>query len=304
MRMNRVLCLFLIVFFSISQWCPISWGATPLASGPESLIDKYQKIGKEPKNASFGFHVESSVSQHVSSVDLYATFIYPFNSVSSELQSLENLCNIVLLDVNVRACTYQKVDQTRVMTLYQVERFDKPFRDAFPINFKYDHITQQSEFFDMLLKAPKGPFGTEDHQFELEAVPIDESRTFIHLGYSFRYGSLTHFFMESYFSIFSRGMIGFSTVGTNSMGYPVYVHGLRGAVERNVVCYYLAILAYMNTFKIPIEQRFEERINQWYDLTTRYKKQLFAMDKEEYLIVKIRDRQNQLMLQGVLERNR
>ncbi len=53
------------------------------------------------------------------------------------------------------------------------------------------------------------------------------------------------------------------------------VGGLRGAVESNVLRYYLAILAYMDTLKIPVEQRFEKRISQWYDLTARYKRQLF-----------------------------
>jgi hypothetical protein len=82
------------------------------------------------------------------------------------------------------------------------------------------------------------------------------------------------------------GKVGFSVIGTDSDGNPVYVGGLRGAVERDVVCYYLAILAYLDTLKIPAEQRFEKRVSQWYDLAALYKKQLLEMEEEEYLTYK------------------
>ncbi len=72
--------------------------------------------------------------------------------------------------------------------------------------------------------------------------------------------------------------------------------GLRGAIESEVLRYYLAILAYMDTLKIPIEQRFEKRMNQWYDLTARYRRQLFDMEKEEYLTHKRQNQESQLIL--------
>jgi hypothetical protein len=82
------------------------------------------------------------------------------------------------------------------------------------------------------------------------------------------------------------------------------VGGLRGAVESNVLRYYLTILAYMDTLKIPVEQRFEKRMSQWYDLTARYKRQLFEMEREEYLTYKGQDQESQLILQGALNRYR
>ena len=124
-HVTRVLCLFLVAFFLLSHCCQISWGNNPLASGPQSLIEKYREVKKETHNNSFNFRLESSVGKHLSRVDLYSTIEYPFNIISNELQSPERLCNIVLLDVNVRACTYQKVDQTWVLTLYQVNGSNK-----------------------------------------------------------------------------------------------------------------------------------------------------------------------------------
>jgi hypothetical protein len=39
------------------------------------------------------------------------------------------------------------------------------------------------------------------------------------------------------------------------------------------------------------------RINEWYDLTARFKKQLFDLDKKDYLALKIREHKNQVRLQ-------
>ena len=166
------------------------------------------------------------------------------------------------------------------------------------MNFEYRVIARQPGFFAISLAAREGPFSTKDHQLGLEAIPLNQDRTFIHLRYSYRYSSLGYLLMKSYFSIFGGGRIGFSVIGTDSDGNPVYVGGLMGAVESNVLRYYLTILAYMDTLKIPVEQRIEKRMSQWYDLTAQYKGPLFEMEKEGYLTFKRRDRESQLILQG------
>jgi len=105
--------------------------------------------------------------------------------------------------------------------------------------------------------------------------------------------------MKGYFSLFGGDRIGFSVIGTDGDGNPVYVGGLKEAIEGNVLRYYLTILAYMDTLKIPVEQGLEKRMSQWYDLTARYKRQLFEMEKEEYLTYKKQDQESQLILKGL-----
>ena len=304
MRMTRVLFLFMVIsFFLFYQWCEISYGDDSLRMERESLIDKYHKIEKELKKSSSAipFYLESSMSQNGSHVDIYGTIKYPFDIVKNGLQLPTNWCDIVLLHTEVRACTYKKVNDTWLLTLYNVKKFQDPLGDAYQMKFEY-RITQQLGFFAISLSAPEGPFSTKDHQFGLEVLPLDEDRTFIHLRYSFRYSSLGYFLMKSYFSIFGGGRVGFSVTDADNDGNPVYVGGLRGAVEGNVLRYYLAILAYMDSLEIPVEQRFEKRMSQWYDLTARYKRQLFEMEREEYLTRKRQDQKSQLILQGALDR--
>lgn len=128
--------------------------------------------------------------------------------------------------------------------------------------------------------------------------------SFIHLRYFYSYSPLGYFLMKCYFSIFGGSMIGFSVIGADRDGNPVYVGGLWDAAESDVLRYYLTILAYMDSLKIPVEQRFEKRMSQWYALTARYKRQLFEVEREEYLTYRRQDQEIQLILQGALNRFR
>lgn len=297
MRAIRVLCLFLIIsFFLSSQWCEISYGNESLPTGRESLIDKYHKIEKELEKSTFAipFYVESSVSKNASHVDIYGTIKYPFDIVQNELLIPTNWCEILLPHINVRACTYKKVKDTWLLTIYNVNKFSEPLEDAYQMKFDYRVSKLQPRYLDIALTAHEGPSHTKDHQFGFESTPLDDGRTFIHLRYSFGYSTWRYLLMKT----FGGGKIGFSVIGSDSNGSPVYVRGLRGSVERNVVRYYLAILAYMDTLEIPAEQRFEKRISQWYALAARYKKQLLEMEKEEYLTYKRHDRESQQKLQS------
>ena len=303
MRTTRVICHFLVVSFVLSsQWCEILYGDDSLRTGHEFLIHKYHTIEKELQKSSLAipFFIESSVSKNASHVDIYGSIKHPFDIVQHELLVPTNWCEILLPHLNVRACTYKKVNDTWLLNIYNITKFSEPLEDAYQMKFKYRVSELQARYFDISLAAPGGPFHTKDHQFGLEAIPLDKGSTFIHLRYSYGYSPLAYLLMK----LFGGGKVGFSVTGTDGDGNPVYVGGLRGLVERDVVCYYLAILAYLDTLKIPAEQRFEKRISQWYDLASRFKKQLLEMENEEYLTYKRQDRESQQRLQSDLNRER
>jgi hypothetical protein len=301
MRGNRVLCFFLISFLLFSEWGAISYGDESSRSGRESLIDKYHKIEKELEKSALAipFYVESSVSKNAAHVDIYGTINYPFGLIKNEFLVPTNWCEIVLPHPDMRACTYNKMHDTWLLNIYHVNKFSKPLEDAYQMKFVYCVSELQPFYFDIALTAHEGPSHTKDHQFGFEAVPLEKNITFSHLRYSFGYSSWGYFLMK----IFGGGKVGFSVIGTDSDGNPVYAGGLRGSVERDVVCYYLAILAYLDTLKIPAEQRFERRISQWYDLAALYKKRLLGkMEEEEYLTYKRQDRRSQQQLKNDLNR--
>ena len=300
MRGNRILCIFLISFLLFSQWGAVSYGDDSSRSGPEFLLYKYHEIEKElEKNSGpVPFHVESSANKNASQVDIYGIIKYPFEIVQDKLLVPTNWCDIVLPHLNVRACTYKKVNDTWLLNIYNVDKSSEPLEDAYQMKFVYRVSALQPIYFAIALTAHEGPFHTKDHQFGLEAVPLAKDTTFIHFRYSFGYSAFGYFLMK----IFVGSRTGFSIIGTDSDGNPVYTGGMRGLVERDVVYYYLAILAYLDTLNVPSDQRFDMQTSQWYDLTARFKKQLFEMKKEEYLTDKSQDWKNQERLQGELNR--
>ncbi len=296
------------ILISVLVLCPVSLFAATSSTVPdaehsnepshivrESLIDKYHEVEKELGKSHFAipFFIESAVSKNASHVDIYGTVKYPFDIVKDELLVPTNWCEIFLPHIKVGACTYKKVNDTWLLNIYTADKLSEPIEDSYQMKFEYRVSELQSRYFDISLTAHKGPFHTKDHQVGLEAIPLSEGTTFIHLRYSYRYSSLAYVLMK----LFGGSKVGFSVTGTDSNGNPVFVEGLRGSIERDVLCYYLAILTCLDTLKIPAEQRFEKRISQWYDLTARFKKQLLQMEKEEYLTHKRKDWESQQKLQ-------
>jgi hypothetical protein len=273
--------------------------AEQLSSDNKVLLAKYPAIRTRLEKNQFGIPVYFESKEEYSSlhVDVYGIFDYPFDGVRDALQAPDNWCDINLLLMNIKACTFRKVSEQWLLTLYSGRKYYQPPKDGYKLDFRFSIAALQQEYLDIALTAKNGPLFTRDHRIRLEAAPLDKGRTFIHYSYDYRYGVLARAAIKSYYATIGRDKRGFSVIASGKNGDPVYVGGVRGSVERSAVRYYLAIQTYMDTLKIPRNQRFEKRISRWYDLTARFPLQLYEMDKEEYLANKRRENKNQRMLQ-------
>lgn len=130
-----------------------------------------------------------------------------------------------------------------------------------------------------------------------EALPLNGKRNYVHVSYTYSDSALLRLATRIYFATLGRGKVGFTVTGTDANGKPRYIGGPRGALERSAVRYYFAIQVFMNTLRYPEESRFSMRISAWHDLTTRFRKQLFDMDKKQYISVKTAEQKNQIALQ-------
>jgi len=265
---------------------------------------KYHEVEAQLMKNNFGIplNIESIKENNTMYGDVYGIIDHPFDNVRRTLGVSANWCDIMSLHLNIKACTYRKLNHRYLLTLYCGRKFYQPPEDTYQIPYEYRITSQQRGYIQVLLTADKGPLNTKNHQIKVEAIPLDKHRTFIHLSYGYSYGNLLSMAMKSYFATFGHGKIGFSMESTDEQNNPVYVDGIRGVIERNSVRYYLAIQSYMDTLKFPPEKRFEKRIGKWYDLTDQFKKQLFEMKKEEYCNYKKQERLNQLTLQSGLSK--
>ncbi len=272
------------------------------AESSETLAGKYRQLEDKIARSPLGIpaYLDSYAEKNISGVDIYGVVAYPFDVLQKELESPPAWCSIIVLHPNIRACTYRLMDSSGMMTLFNVNKPDDTFRDATPIEFSWN-IGKQPGYFDIMLNADEGPFYTKDHRFSIEAIPLDNQRSFVHLRYTYRYGTLANLAIKSFLALFVKERTGFSIVGRDSHGRPVYATGLQGVNERNVIRYYLAILAYLDAHKMPADQRFEKSLNSWHDRAARYKN-LTTAEKKAYISTKKKDLQNQVMLQETLKK--
>lgn len=291
-------CLFLISVVICFSAVSVS-AAGERRQGEETLLDVYHRIEAklEKNNFSYPFYLESVDQNSRLHVDVYGIVNHPFSSVLNALKLPANWCDIASLHPDVKACIYKEPSGILQMTLYSNRKGNQTQGDTCNFSYRFRNIEQRQGYLDIVLNADEGPFGTKDHKLVLEALPLNEEKTFIHVSYAYSYGILLCVVKKIPFLTPDRNKTGFTVTGTDSSGNPVYVNGPRGAIERNAVRHYFAIQSFMDTFHYPEENRFSMRISKWYDLTDLFRKQLFEMEKADYLSFKTEEHNNQLMLQ-------
>jgi hypothetical protein len=301
--MHTILNLWKFFFCMVAAAIHFSAGSVSAVEkarqGEDILLDSYQRNIAVLERSSFGIPllVESIERDDSAQVDVYGIFDYPFSSVVNVLKVPSNWCDILSLNPNVKACTYGELEGDWLLTFYIGRKVYQAPEDARRVLSRFRIVEQRQGYLDIMLSADAGPFGTRNHRMRFEAMPLDVRRTFVHVSYDYSNGVALRLAETAYFATLGRSKVGFTVTGTDGNGNPVYIGGRRGAIERNAVRYYLAIQSFMNTLRDAEERRFDMRISAWYDLTGRYRKQLFDMEKKDYLAIKTREHRNQVTLQ-------
>ncbi len=296
-RFQRV-CLVAVVLFVVAFLYGTGWAADTEQTGEHALLAKYGEIKTRLDKNQFGapIFLESKEGHDSVRVDMYGTFHFPFEVVRDALQSPAAWCEITPLHINIKACIYRKVKQNAQLTLYSGRKYFQPPSDAYPLKLSFKVAASQPQYLELNLVGDEGPLGTKDHRIGVQAVPLDGQRTFLHFSYTYSHGAMARMAIKTYFATLGREKVGFTMVGQE--GKQEYIEGVRGAVERNTMRYYLALQTYLETMKYPEKERFEQRLSRWYDLTAKYPRQLKEIDKPAYLSNKRLERAQQDALQS------
>ena len=81
----------------------------------------------------------------------------------------------------------------------------------------------------------------------------------MHIQYSYTQGTLARMATSVYFATRGRDKVGFTLDPGDGDDPPRLVRGIRGALERNTMRYYLAFDAYLHALESPAPQRFEAK---------------------------------------------
>lgn len=268
------------------------------------LRAKYQQIETALRDNVYGIpvYLESNGDNGTMRGDVFGVIPHPLSTVRDALGTPANWCEMVPRHLNVKACTYRYFGGECRLTIYSGRKFYEKADDVYILDYRYQVGTKQKDYFYTTLTAEDGPLDTGNYIITAEAVPLGESSTFIHFSYSYDHGFITDLAMTGYFATLGSGKIGFTVVGKDDDGEPVYVDGVRGVIERNTIRYYFVIQSFLDTLKVPAQERFEARINNWFDLTERYHAQLYEMDKEDYLAYKRKEGLDQIRLQQAINK--
>jgi hypothetical protein len=167
-------------------------------------------------------------------------------------------------------------------------------QDSFPLAFTMRQVNASASLLAVQLNAENGPMGTSTYHIELQAIPLEGNKTFMHLRYSYEYGVAGRLAMQGYLATAGRGKVGFSIkTPATANAKASYVGGARGTVERNTMRYYLAIEAYLQALNLPPSSQVNSRLEKWFDATEQYPLQLRETDKNSYMKMKKSEIQRQ-----------
>lgn len=279
---------------------------SPARADAGQLRAKYQQIESALKDNIFGIpvYLQSNGDNGTMHGDVFGIIHHPFRTVRNALATPSNWCEMIPRHLNVKACTYRSVAGECRLTIYSGRKFYEKADEVYQLDYRYQLEAKQKDYFITTLTAEDGPLDTGNYIITAEAIPLDETSTFIHFSYSYEHGFITSLAMSGYFATLASDKIGFTVVDKGANGELVYVDGVRGVIERNAIRYYFVIQSFLDTLNIPAqEDRFEAGINNWFDLTERYHAQLYEMDKKDYLNYKRQERKDQIRLQQEVEQS-
>lgn len=218
--------------------------------------------------------------------DVHAEVAYPFETVAGALRSAAAICELMFLHLNVHAC--KPAEGNALLVVAGPKRSGAAGMTA---QMRYAMRVEADEptYLRVVLTAPTGPLSTSDYRILFELVPIDAGHAFLHFGFAHNAGGLARLAMQAYLATAGREKIGFSVVGREADGSPRHLRGERASVERNVMRYYLALLAHCGARSGSPDERLQARLRAWFALTERHAAQLHEYDLADYLREKQQD---------------
>ena len=292
-----------VKLFTLLLWITLpatAWSNVDGASQLRLHHQKMQSLFLEP-DVKFPFNIHSSEIDNRLSADVYVEIKRPFEEVATVLSNPNSWCEFMQLNLNIKSCTSQQNPGQTALTFYAGRKHYQAPETAYQLNYHYQVSTLTSNYMKVVLDADKGPFGTRDYRIIVEATPI-ETATFVRIHSSYQTSFSSRLGTQAYLATLGQSKLGFSIEGKTATGKPVYITGIRGIIERNVMRYYLALKAYFDTAHLSYDERFEARINTWFDLSENYATQLHELERDEYLQAKRQEWTNQLRLQQSLPR--
>ncbi|HSW17111.1 MAG TPA: hypothetical protein VLJ86_07790, partial [Ramlibacter sp.] len=203
-------------------------------------------------------HIESTETGDTLRGQVHAVLEHPFTKVRDALREPPRWCDILILPFNTKYCHAVKTAEGPALLMRIGRKADQPVESAYRLSFAFQSVAADANYFESRLAASEGPIGTRNYRITVSAIPLGADRTFLSLDYSYGFGATGRVAMQLYLSTVGASKVGFSPA-PGGAGPQEFIGGMRGAVERNAMRYYLAIDAYLDSLSVPEPQQLERR---------------------------------------------
>jgi hypothetical protein len=246
------------------------------------LQARYQALSGALAHNAFGrpMALESREQARQVSGDVYAVLDYPFATVSQAFANPHAWCDVLILHLNTKYC---RAGAGSTLAVRMGRKNGHDLGDAFALRFNFRAQAPRPDYAAASATSPSGPLGSRDYRIEMQAIPLPGGRSFMRLHYSYALGAVAKLATRGYLATAGSGKVGFTRVGK------AYVRGMRGAVERNSMRYYLAVESYLSSLDQIPGRQFSSRIERWFDATEQYRPQLHEIERADYLAMKQRE---------------
>ncbi len=229
------------------------------------------------------------------------TLDFSYATVRQALREPAGWCALLALHLNVKACIYSQTLKQSALSVYVGEKGFQPAAQATVLHYAFEVEHDDENLLAIRLHAPQGPLGTGNYEMKLRVTPHDADHTLVDFHYRYEMGTRGRLALQGYLSTVGRAKVGFTLLAAKPGVAAGYVSGIRGVTERNVVRYFLAIMAYLECLSpgSPVCADLPAAAARWFDLTARFPLQLFELSREAYLHNKRRELAQQSQLQGI-----
>lgn len=249
---------------------------------PAALAVTYQSSSERLRTSPFKrpLTLQSAESDGTLKGEIHALVDYPLATVSAALSKPEGWCEVMMVHPNVAGCRVTGTAAAPKLAVDLGTRLDSS--DApYHAEFEFQRVKADAGYMLLKLDADKGPVGTHNYRILVEAMPVEQGKTFLHFSYSYGTSFASRMATQAYLSTKGRSKVGFTPQGEG------YIGGVRGSIERNAMRYYLAIESYLAEQPAPADQRFERSLERWLDAIAQYPRQLKEEGtREEYAQIK------------------
>lgn len=293
-------CFFLVFAFAIF-YSDLSY------ADANTLLNRYDKVRSNHNihsQFSTPLYIESETKGPVLRGEVYGLIVNPdvtYEQLIKTFTNHRNWCDFIPLHLNVKGCIHTVEQNKKFIRFYVGRKHYESMDDVYALKYQFKVLKQTPNYCKIALKAPRGPSGTRNYLFQVEALKMN-GKTLFRIVSQYQSSRMSRFGTKIYLKTLGKKKIGFSVVGADANGKPIYVKGIEGVLERNVVRYFLAGKAFMLTQKLNKDKRFKARLSFWFDETERYRMQLHEMSKIKYLQTKLQEHENQKELQKIYDR--